>query len=242
MTNFTSRQIILNQTVGERLKKIREGSGLSLREISKKTGIKQEYLLSIESGQYSDLPGDIYCLEFIKTYARYLSIDEKQAAAEYYKERQVGRQSKKTSFWHNFSAWRVNTENIFTRASVNLVAGVVAIAAISGFLIFLSNSFSHEPDIEIFSPLAYYKSQNSRIVFSGRTNVGAEIFVNGQSVSMASTGDFNAVFNLPVGTNLLEISAVNKRGQERVVYRTIVVEPIVGQVAGASVERMTNNK
>jgi cytoskeletal protein RodZ len=68
---------------GEELRQAREERGVSLRQISDATHIGIRFLQAIESDNYAILPGGIFNRSFVKSYARYIGIDEEQALARY---------------------------------------------------------------------------------------------------------------------------------------------------------------
>ena len=61
--------------IGTRLKDQREKLGYSLQEAAEHTRIRKTYLESIESNNFSDLPGYAYVTGFVKSYALYLGVD-----------------------------------------------------------------------------------------------------------------------------------------------------------------------
>jgi cytoskeleton protein RodZ len=71
------------QTVGSYLQSVREELGVSIEEISEITKINARFLTAIETGDYSVLPGEAFCRGFIKSYSRYLGLDETEALARY---------------------------------------------------------------------------------------------------------------------------------------------------------------
>lgn len=70
-------------TLGERLKQAREARGVSLREISDQTRIATRYLEAIENNDYKVLPGGVFNKGFIKSFAKYVGVDDKEALDEY---------------------------------------------------------------------------------------------------------------------------------------------------------------
>jgi cytoskeletal protein RodZ len=57
--------------------------GVSLEEISSATKISIRFLEAIEREDFSKLPGGIFSRSFIRSYARFLGLDEERAVAEY---------------------------------------------------------------------------------------------------------------------------------------------------------------
>ncbi|MEJ2008432.1 MAG: DUF4115 domain-containing protein [Acidobacteriota bacterium] len=68
---------------GENLRREREMRGVTLQEISAATKISVRFLKSIESEEFSRLPGGIFRRSFVRAYARYLGLDEESLVAEF---------------------------------------------------------------------------------------------------------------------------------------------------------------
>ena len=67
---------------GEYLRREREMRGVSLEEISAATRISIRFLRAIENEELSKLPGGIFTRSFVRTYARYLGLDEERVLAD----------------------------------------------------------------------------------------------------------------------------------------------------------------
>jgi cytoskeleton protein RodZ len=81
---------------GENLRREREMRGISLDEIASSTKIGIRFLQAMENDDFEILPGGIFKRSFIRSYARYLGLDEEQVIAEYQmtaqpKELELGR-------------------------------------------------------------------------------------------------------------------------------------------------------
>src|SRR5438552_3617992 len=68
---------------GANLKRERELRGISLEEIAKATKISVRLLAAIESDRHDLLPGGVFRTSFIKSYARYLGMNEEKVLQEY---------------------------------------------------------------------------------------------------------------------------------------------------------------
>jgi cytoskeleton protein RodZ len=64
------------QSVGERLRIMRETAGLDLNDVGTKTRIPLRHLEAIERGDYASLPSPTYALGFTRSYARAVGGDE----------------------------------------------------------------------------------------------------------------------------------------------------------------------
>lgn len=69
--------------LGNLLKEARESKGLSLDELQSITKIQKRYLLGIEEGNYSAMPGKFYVRAFIKQYAEAVGLDPDQLFEQY---------------------------------------------------------------------------------------------------------------------------------------------------------------
>ncbi len=81
------------QTVGERLRVLREAAGMDLNDIGTRTRIPLRHLEAIERGEYSALPSPTYALGFTRSYARAVGTDEAPLIAQLRQE--LGRQDPK---------------------------------------------------------------------------------------------------------------------------------------------------
>ncbi len=61
--------------LGNRLKEARLAKGLSLEDLQTMTKIQKRYLIGIEEGDYSSMPGNFYVRAFVKQYAEALLLD-----------------------------------------------------------------------------------------------------------------------------------------------------------------------
>jgi cytoskeleton protein RodZ len=70
-------EIILEafRDIGQILAEARIEQNLSITQVASKIHIRQRYLIDLEEGHLSDLPGRVYILGFIRTYARLLNLD-----------------------------------------------------------------------------------------------------------------------------------------------------------------------
>src|SRR5208337_2258273 len=108
---------------GEYLRREREMRGVSLEEISTSTKISIRFLQAIENEELSKLPGGIFTRSFVRTYARYLGLDEERVLADF----QLAGQEKPEIDIHRISANRARPSGgaLRTRIIAFLVAGVL---------------------------------------------------------------------------------------------------------------------
>lgn len=73
----------MSQTLGEKLRQAREERGITISEVAEQTRISALYLGCIENDDYRTLPGGIFNKGFIKSFAKYVGVDEQEALQDY---------------------------------------------------------------------------------------------------------------------------------------------------------------
>src|SRR3982751_5198497 len=73
----------MSLTLGEKLRQAREERGISTSEVAEQTRISPLYIESIENDDYRGLPGGIFNKGFVKSFAKYVGVDEQEALMDY---------------------------------------------------------------------------------------------------------------------------------------------------------------
>ena len=73
-------------TLGEKLRQAREEREITISEVAEHTRISPLYLQAIENDEFKVLPGGIFNKGFIKSFAKYVGVDENEAMADYAKQ------------------------------------------------------------------------------------------------------------------------------------------------------------
>jgi cytoskeletal protein RodZ len=73
----------MSLTLGEKLRQAREARGITLSEVADQTRISPLYIESIENDDYRALPGGIFNKGFVKSFAKYVGVDEQEALQDY---------------------------------------------------------------------------------------------------------------------------------------------------------------
>ena len=66
------------RSAGDELRRQREALGLDLAEVAAALRIKPAYLAALEAGRPDELPGAVYAIGFIRAYAGYLGLDNRE--------------------------------------------------------------------------------------------------------------------------------------------------------------------
>ena len=73
----------MSSTLGEKLREAREERGITISEVAEQTRISSLYLECIENDDYRSLPGGIFSKGFVKSFAKYVGVDEQEALVDY---------------------------------------------------------------------------------------------------------------------------------------------------------------
>ena len=126
-----SEETIPMMGFGEYLRREREMRGVSLQEISTATKISIHFLQAIESEELSKLPGGIFRRSFVRTYARYLGLDEEHVLADC----QLAGPQKPEVDIHRITANRPRPNSAASRTRAIALLVAVALLA-SGYALF----------------------------------------------------------------------------------------------------------
>ncbi len=222
---FTTRAIEA-ETLGIILQKARTSHGWELKDAERRIGIPVRYLEFLEADDFYKLPSPTYTRGFLERYAQFLQLNPeeiinrwKQESAEFleqkiWRKKRVKRLPlaglKKNRFLLSFNIKTVLTTLILLVVFIYLGLGIKRILL--------------PPQIEIFSPSEDLITRELSLIIKGRTEVGADVFINQEPVSEISQGYFQENLELLPGLNIIEISAKKKYSRERVIQRRVVVE------------------
>jgi cytoskeletal protein RodZ len=70
-------------SLGQELKKQRESRNISLDEMTSSTKIVGRYLIALEEDRFDLMPGGFFVMGILKTYAKYVGLDEREVLAKY---------------------------------------------------------------------------------------------------------------------------------------------------------------
>ena len=209
---FKTSPITETITAGSCLKRKREELGLSLPDLSKKLGIKHEYLENLEEGNYAQLPPQVYVRGFIKSYSNLLGIDAPQLVkiynheASFLSEDEI--ESKKREEKGRNSGWKN-----YVTVTPRILTGVfsLCIVTVLGFYFMHQiNSFNSKPYLFVDNPVADGVVKEKDLWVSGKTEDDAILKINGQEISVNAEGNFSQKIALAEGGNLLVVEAKNR--------------------------------
>jgi len=118
------------ESIGEKLKSIRESRKISIKEVAADTNISALYIEALEDEDFDKFPGETYVIGFLKSYSEYLKLDTDEIIM-LYKGYKIGESAtpleeltrpNKSSFMLVLGNFFETYKNIFFYAGVALVS------------------------------------------------------------------------------------------------------------------------
>jgi cytoskeletal protein RodZ len=225
--SFKRKDLHGQETLGERMRVVREESGQSLDEAALGTGIQAKYLAALEASDYRSLPGPVYARAFLKRYAEYLTLNPELALRRFDEEQRVVAPLSGT---HRFSPVRAGVPRaVFTPTLWRRVGAGFIILVVLGYLGLELTRFVVAPALTVTEPPDNLRTTEPVITVAGQTTPESTLRLNGQEVSIATDGTFRETLTLSPGVNTILFQVNRKRSRTRTVTRHVLrdipVEP-----------------
>ena len=205
---------------GQRLKDKRLKNGLTLEEVAKTTKIKAQFLSAIENGEYEKLPSATYVYGFVKNYAQFLGLPEKETLAVFKREYNLEREDK--ALPEGLSGEKEFRISQF-RLSQGARIAIVIFIALLGYVLFQYRYTIISPPLEVSSPLENDVVFSPIVEVRGKTDPNGSVFINNDPVVVDGSGNFKKNISLFVGKTTIIVKAVNYFGKETIIERQIEV-------------------
>ncbi len=134
----------MSSSLGEKLRQAREERGISISEVAEQTRISSLYLKSIEDDNYKPLPGGIFNKGFIKSYAKYVGIDENEALQDY--ARLVAENEAAGEDPHPKYRPEVLTDDRSSSMLPTIIIAGIILALMTGGILFVVSYIQSQPD------------------------------------------------------------------------------------------------
>lgn len=209
------------KTVGTFLKESRLKANLTLDEVARRTKIRYDYLVAIESDNFSKLPSAAFVKGFIKNYAKAVQLDPQKALAIFRRD-----------FDHSDSGKVIprgvveplaTPSRVWNPRTTSLVIFGIFVLILIGYAIYQVRIMISAPLVELYSPESNQVFETNDVLVEGKTSIDALVRVNNQVVMLDNEGEFSTTLNLSQGDHTIVVETESRDGKTRQATRHITV-------------------
>ncbi len=222
MSHFERKPIFLDEeSVAELLRRARQHAGLQLSQVAKKLNISQRYLDALEKGHYDKLPSGVYSRNFLREYALFLGLDDRQLIDRFEIELQARLRPETRIFGRRVLSWRhlIALPHLLR----NAIIGVLIIACL-GYLAFLLQRIFDPPFLAVDYPPDNYVTASPQLTIKGESEPETDIRINGQAVPADKQGVFSRDIYLQPGLNTISVTSEKKYSRTATVVKQVLVQ------------------
>jgi cytoskeletal protein RodZ len=206
----------------QRLKKIREDSGLTLKKFAEISKIQTKYLEYLEEGRFEKLPAFVYVQGFLKKYSQIFNLPFGELISQYQAETGTDTSAKNLQILNLPSL--PEQRAIITPKKLKWAAIIIVVLAILGYLVYQLDFLIAPPKLILQYPSQDLTINSSSINIYGQADYSSRLTINGQQIFVESDGSFSQEMNLSPGMNTLKIEATNYFGKTNELIRYINVQ------------------
>ncbi len=218
---FQTKKIKL-ETLPEYLKEIRQVLKMPIKDVANEIGISAKILENLESGIYDALPSEVYVKGILNRLAALYGVDKQPLLRQFEIERSIHKhiQQKdilKTTSNSGFFKGLIITPKIISIFAVIAFAGVTIV-----YIIWQVFSIGKEPFLVIYNPVDLTVIEKSAVELIGKTDPGASVDINGETVFVDKDGNFSVNLSLSSGSKVIIITARNRFDRSTVKTITVI--------------------
>lgn len=208
--------------VGEVLAETRVKQNIPLEKVSQITRIRTEFIEAIEENRFQDLPAEPFVKGFIRSYARFLSLDPETILALLRRDFKTGEKGKivPRQFIKSISR-KKNWVGPHLTAIISVSFVVTLIIGYAGLQWW---RLRQPPPLEVFAPEENSIVQKN-VTVRGKTDLDAVVFVDAKPVAISQDGEFEtSVFYANNGNYVITVRAEDRHKRATVIQRSVKVE------------------
>ncbi len=219
MVSFQANKIYLDsETISEQLRGARQARGLKLGDVAKKLKINYKYLEALEKNRFEKLPAGVYGKNFLREYAVFLGLDDREMIKIFEQENAPARKQ--------FFSVQV-VKNLRFIAIPKVFKNFLILSTVTVCFVYLGlrlDKIVSPPALSVNNPAENLITSARNILVSGSTEAETEIVINGEQILSGSDGAFSKEVDLKSGMNTITVTAIKKYGRESTVTRQILVK------------------
>lgn len=206
----------------EKLRDKRIEGGFSIEDVEKATKIKAIYLDSIEKGQFNALPSISHAAGFVKNYANFLNISDKEIMPLFRREFDSSAQYRVLP--KGFEAKDEFPLKGFKISQTLLLIGIIAVFLFA-YILFQYRYAIINPPLDVYAPKDRAILSTNILEVKGKTEPQASIYINKEPVTVDEDGNFTKTISVFPGNFVLNIEAINKFKKISTVKRVVEIKP-----------------
>ncbi|XLQ20412.1 MAG: helix-turn-helix domain-containing protein [Candidatus Moraniibacteriota bacterium] len=219
--NFT-RKKVQSFTLGETLMQMREGRRMRSNDLAHEINVKASYIDALEIGDYDNLPMKVYVKGYVRSYARFFGVSDKNLLDMFEREYSIYQNINKKDEEEEVQRLPKVPKIVFTPKIIVVIISLVALSGIGLYLYFSVDNFISSPWLIVENPVSGSVINNNKVEVKGKTRSNSQVFINDQQIFVDMDGKFSDIVSLNNGLNAINIKSVNKFEKESV--EKIVIE------------------
>ncbi len=220
--NDFQKKKVESYTFSEELKRARERLGITLAEIAEGTQIQERHLEALENGDFNLLPASVYIKGYLKSYARFLGMDEEKILNAYEKEKILQEKLKEGKIAVSKPRAEKRVRLFITPRILTVSLSLLILALFFWYLFHQISSFARAPRLIVENPSSNVAISDKTITVKGSTDHDVNLTINNQLIFVDPQGHFEEKVSLQNGLNSIVIVAKNKYGKEKKIEREIL--------------------
>ncbi|MFA6474955.1 MAG: helix-turn-helix domain-containing protein [Patescibacteria group bacterium] len=220
LPTFNQRAVTNSETLGQKLRRVREQSRFTIADISQRLQIKAEYLTAIEESRYTDLPSAVFVKNYVQRYVKILGVSFTTVEPLLLSELKVYERQPTIPTLKRYLTQR--PLRIWT-----VVFGLLMLFVVLAIGTYFALEISHsiEPPVVTLETMPPKVAYVDRVItVAGQTVPEAVVSINEQVIPVLPDGRFSQLMSLQEGNNILKIEVKTKRSQSNIQYVQVYVD------------------
>ncbi|MFV2062748.1 MAG: helix-turn-helix domain-containing protein [Chloroflexota bacterium] len=226
--------------VGEILQTARERKGVDLARAERETKIRARHLMALESGDFADLPAQVYAKGFLRNYSTYLGLDADEVLARWRREIDQPRSAETVKV--KPPPQPIAAPNRGFKLTTGLIVALILAAIVVAFVGYVGLQlvrFTQNPEITLNGPsVRQLQPGATRVLLSGYGTPGAEVTATGpddlvQRTTASSRGSWSLDLKVSTGRNDFAIVTSDlETARDSAPLQVIATVPLAAGFAG----------
>lgn len=209
----------MQETLGTVLRRAREGRRMSIGKLAEMSGVPLHPIVLFEEDRFLDEVSEAYVLVYLRKLAQCLEVPGDSLRSLYYEA--------KANSTHRIAEKehrRIGRGGHFLYFSPDMGLTLLVLGVVVGLLGYQAYNYFRLPFLSITAPTDNMVSTEHQIGIRGRTEGGVLVKVNNEVIQVTDN-EFNHMYFLTPGVNILDIVAERRFGKKLHIQRMVMYNP-----------------